>query len=515
VTERKGETPLVSSERAAEELARPGDQPGRRSAWLIAGLCLFYVVVYAALYPPTYSIGDEHGYLSYGLSLARGSFYPDVVDVRVGRVMSQPATGHLAPVFAIGTSVLVAPVAEIDWRASFAVILGVHLLGTFFCAVALRRLGLSPIYASLYLLHPVAALYSRTVMSDIPTMTAMMAAVAAWVGTRRRPLLTGLALGLSVNFRFSQAVLVAAFGIAVLARDLVRSRREGALKLESSLRVALGLAPGLLLFLAVSLHLYGGFFLPPGARFALANIPDHLPRYLLTQNAFYPLGMLVAFFFPSRLRLECICVTLVALLLFGSFNHLYEGFGSLAQALIGDRFFLPVFSLIIIPYAGALDWIVNRWARWRRAMLSAGICGLMLTYVALSVVHQDRLRHQAEIQNTIYDSTAEDAIILFGSVTAGEYFFDGLGRRVPMPWYWLNSRHEKFKREYVEQVREAIPNVYVLSAERTDRDRLDARLRSNMLTAISMGFIYEPVVSAEIPPDRIEIYQITRTRRRR
>jgi 4-amino-4-deoxy-L-arabinose transferase-like glycosyltransferase len=126
------------------------------------------------------------------------------------------------------------------------------------CAGALRKVELPVWYAALYLLHPVAALYSRTAMSDVPTMTLTMLGLWCYLGPASRPFLAGLAWGLMPHFRFSQAMAIAALGAAALLRDLMHSHREGRLTLRRSLLIGAGLSPGLLSWFALNALVYGG-----------------------------------------------------------------------------------------------------------------------------------------------------------------------------------------------------------------------------------------------------------------
>jgi hypothetical protein len=499
--------PHPSPPDASGELGSP-----RTQLALLGALALFSVGTYAALYPPTYSIIDEQGYLSYGLVLARGTPFADVAEVRATR--SDYVRGHLVPEFGLGTSALLMPFVRLDWRAGFAVILATHLLGTALCALALRRARLPPLFAVLYLFHPVAVLYSRTAMSDVPTMALVMAGVAAWVGPRRRPFWAGLALGFTPHFRFAQAPAVAAVGAAVLLRDLWESRRQGRLQLRPTLLFVLGLLPGVTSWLALNALLYGGpLDVPVEYALSTAYLPHNLPRYLLSQNLIYPLALLLAVAVPSTLRLECGLVALTSLGVYGSFLHLYRGFGSFSQIVIGDRFFLPLFPFLVIPYAGALLWLLRRTGRARAFLFGAGVAGLAAGSLAISLVHQERLRGQERIQRLIYDSTREGSLVVTPGMTGWEYFFDPLGRREPVLAQWLELDSGVFHRSlYLRRLEQRIPDVFVLLAERTDRGQ-GVRADRRLLEELERRYVLEEVAHVDAAPDRIRILRITGRRR--
>ncbi len=205
----------------------------KQNAWLLAGLACFYVAVYAAWYPRTFSILDEQAYLSFAVALTKGTVFADVAGVDSVRTMS--VGEHSAPMIGLGTSLLFAPVVNWNWRASFAIILATHLIGWLACAGALRKVELPVWYSVLYLLHPVAALYSRTVMSDVPTMSLMMLGLWMYLGPGSRPFLAGFFWGLMPHFRFAQVVTLAVLGAGVFSRDLVHGVRVGRIAIRRTL----------------------------------------------------------------------------------------------------------------------------------------------------------------------------------------------------------------------------------------------------------------------------------------
>lgn len=463
-------------------------------------LGLAFAAVYAALYPATYSILDEQGYLSYALTLLHGTPHPDVAGVYMVRARFYAQTGHLAASFPPGTSALIAPaMALLSWRASFACIALAHLAGSALCALALHRAGLPRGFALLYLLHPVAVLYSRTVMSDVPAMALTMGAVAVWLGPRASPALAGALLGASMWFRFAQLPLLAAFAGALLLRALRSPAERAAL-----LRFAAGAIPAVGALLAFNTALYGAPLPPGDDAFALANVPRNLVTHVAHLNLIYPLLLVVALAFPSALRLECALGALGTLAMYAAFFHSYQGFGALGQIVVADRFFLPLFALLCVPYAGALDALLARMPRWRAPGMALGGLALAAVALAISVLHQQRLRTQAELQEMLYAQTPPDATIVCASLSAHEYFFDGLGRRRVLSWPTLEEGSP-----YLPALRAAVPQLYLVAAERTDQAGRDARGVSRLLADARREFTFRTLASVDRPPDRVTLYQVT------
>ncbi len=463
-------------------------------------LGLAFAVVYALLYPATYSILDEQGYLSYALTLLHGTPYPDVAGVRVVRAVFYAHSGHLAASFPPGTSALIAPaLAVLPWRTAFACIALTHLAGSALCALALRRAGLPRGFALLYLLHPVAVLYSRTVMSDVPAMALTMGAVAVWLGPERRPALAGALLGASCWFRFAQLPLLAAFGAAQLWRAL-RSRDERA----ALVRFVAGALPFVAALLAFNLLMYDVPLPASEGAFGLANVPRNIATHLAHLNLVYPLLLIAALAFPSALRVECALGALGTLAMYAAFFHQYQGFGALGQIVIADRFFLPLFALLCVPYAGALDALLARVPRWRSLCMTLGGVGLACVGLAISVLHQQRLHAQAEIQDLVYANTEPGSIIVCASLSAHELFFDGIGRRDVLSWAALDENST-----VLPALRNAIPRVYIVAAERTDQTGRDTRGVEHLLGDARREFTFRPVARVDRAPDRVTLYQVT------
>jgi hypothetical protein len=323
--------------------------------------------------------------------------------------------------------------------------------------------------------------------------------VAVWLGPRRRPALAGALLGVSFWFRFAQLPLLAAFGAAQLWRALRSADERAAL-----LRFAAGALPFVAALLAFNTWLYD-VALPAGeASFGLANVPRNLATHLVHLNLVYPLLLVAALAFPSALRVECALGALGTLAMYAAFFHSYQGFGALGQIVVADRFFLPLFALLCVPYAGALDALLARVPRWRSLAVTLGGVGLAGVALAISVLHQQRLRAQAEIQELVYAKTEPGAIIVCASLSAHELFFDGIGRRDVLSWGALDPGSP-----LLPALRAAIPRVYLVAAERTDQTGRDTRGVEHLIRDARREFTFRPVASVDRAPDRVTLYQVT------
>jgi hypothetical protein len=330
-------------------------------------------------------------------------------------------------------------------------------------------------------------------------MALTMAAVAAWLGPRANPALAGALLGASAWFRFAQFPIVAAFAAAQLWRAL-RSRDERA----TLLRLAAGALPFIAALFAFDIAIYGAPLPPGDAAFGLANVPRNLGAHFAHLNLVYPLLLVVALAFPSALRLECALGALGTLAMYAAFFHSYQGFGALGQILVADRFFLPLFALLCVPYAGALAALLARLPRWRSPALALGGLALAALALAISVLHQQRLRAQAEVQDMLYAKTPPNATLVCASLSAHELFFDGIGPRRVLSWPALEPDSG-----FLPSLRAAIPTLYLVAAERTDQTGRDARGIERLLADARREFTFRPIASVDRAPDRVTLYQVT------
>lgn len=328
-----------------------------------------FVVVWLVATPVCWTIFDEQAYLTQALRFADVPFpAAPVLDGSPvpGPRMHLDAAGREVPEFALGWPLLLAPLAGLGPTAAFAVTLLLHLLGTAAFVGVLRRLELPDAWALLYLLHPTAVLLSRTAMADVPAMALTAIGLWCWLEpSRRSALLAGLVWGASIHLRWSQGAIVGGLVLAAL----IRRDRIGPL--------LLGVAPGVVSALALSLALHGTLLPPRSIGFDPSVLLVNVPWYVVGLLMLYP-GLVLTPARPMPLRTEAVAVLLTSLVLFGAFGHRFTGIGP-GAFVVGLRFFLPATVLLLPGYIVALR-------RWRVDVRWAAV-GLVLLAVAIQVRH--------------------------------------------------------------------------------------------------------------------------------
>jgi len=208
----------------------------------------------------------------------------------------------------------------------------------------LRKLNIDPVYSLIFLLHPTILLFSRTLMSDIPSMFFLLLGILFLLD--KKSITAGLSLGFLVLLRYPNFIII----IGIL----------GALLYTKEYKKALLLLPGIAFFsfvlLGYILHAFGfpsGLFSISGARsFSIQYFIYNLPYYLLSLNVLYPGMLLGAIFFGFKSRkISFFVIPALVVILFYSFYYYIDGGSNIIEKLVkGQRFMVPIIPLLLIPY---------------------------------------------------------------------------------------------------------------------------------------------------------------------
>ncbi len=381
-----------------------------RSGALLLLASAVVVLTWTLATPITWTIFDEQAYLTQAQRFASGEAFPAahrLGDVALpGPRMFVDDIGREVPEFGLGWPLLLAPLARSGPVFAFGLTLLLHLLGTAAFVGVLRRLGMRPLWALLYLLHPTAILLSRSAMADVPTMAATAIGLYAWLEPRRPrrgALLAGLIWGASLHLRLSQGPLLVALSLAALWTDRERGERRAPALLA-------GLLPGVVTALLLSVWLHGTLLPPTTASLSPVFVVSNLPVYALWLLLLYP-GLLLVPLRPGPLRAEAIAMLAASLALFGVFEHRYTGLGA-GALVVGLRFFLPATVLLLPGYARRLEALSGllppRVAR-SGAVLAA--LTLLSATVGLQVKHGALQRSQDGLAAAVARRLTDDVLI--------------------------------------------------------------------------------------------------------
>jgi hypothetical protein len=208
-------------------------------AWWV--LCLAALVAVVFL-PSTMTNGDEYLYAGQARMLLRGHLLPVDGDP-IPAIVSEPDAVIRYP---LGWPLLLALPALVGFRAMFLAPLVMHLLGAAAVARMLVRRGVPSWLTALYVFHPVLWSYSRTLISDAPTVAVVLLAMDAW--ENRQTITAAGALGYSVLMRVASIGVAAGWLLALLPEVRLRWRSV------VGLAVAVGLAAAGVLAVSAIVH---------------------------------------------------------------------------------------------------------------------------------------------------------------------------------------------------------------------------------------------------------------------
>jgi hypothetical protein len=396
---------------------------GRRREWaLLTALMLAYAAIFVAYYPPLPGIEDEIGFVNQALVWSRGAISAE------GAGLSDladfvPVAGRHVAARHPGRSLAALPFLALGGvRATFVSGLLLHLAMTALAALLLSRLGRSPLWAALLLLHPTLAIYSRTIMADAAAGTGLLlAAVAVTSASPLAGLGAGLAVGLAASMRYHAAlalpIVAAAF---VLPRGRPRPWRDARLCL-----LAGGFAGGLIVI--YNLVVYHAPIEPfTGSRgyFSTSFFVPHGSYYAAALMTLWPAMLLAPALDRSPLRwlVRGVCGLFLGFLTLYYFHDRAPNW--LGTVVVGQRLLQVALPLWVVSYAGVLDdWLVGPVRRRLGDHLFVGLAGLACVALlgATGLIfdrHQRHLNELLEARDAVIARVPEDSLILYdGSFT--------------------------------------------------------------------------------------------------
>ena len=305
---------------------------------------ILQVAVTFLFYPDFYGIYDEDLYLTAARVMQNGSFFYEKVGVDAPLLGTVEGIKGAVSIYPPGNSALLLPFTVINWKLGFLKNILLYI-GSFLLFISiLRKLKIDPVYSLIFLLHPTIVLFSRTLMSDIPSMFFLLLGVFLLLD--KKSLAAGFSLGFLLLLRYPNLILI--IGIF------------GALLYEKEYKKALHLLPGVALFslvlLGYVLYVYGsilGPFAVDGARsFGFSYFIYNFSYYLLSLNVLYPGMLLIAFFLGFKdKKVSFFIIPSLVTIIFYSFYYYIDGGSNIIEKLVkGQRFMIPVIPLLIIPY---------------------------------------------------------------------------------------------------------------------------------------------------------------------
>jgi len=302
------------------------------------------IAVIFLFYPEFYGIYDEDLYLTATYAMQKGSFFYEKSGVDAPFLGVEKGIGGTISQYPPGNSALLLPFTILHWKLGFLKNIFLYIGSLFLFILILRKLNIDPIYSLIFLLHPTILLFSRTLMSDIPSMFFLLLGIFFLLD--KKSLAAGFSLGFLVLLRYPNLVII----VGII----------GVLLYEREYKKTLLLLPGMFFFFLVLLayilstfgFILGPFSLSNAGLFSFKYFVHNFSYYFLSLNVLYPGMLLIAVFLVFKdKKISLFVIPAFLLIIFYSFfSYIDTGSTALEKLVKGQRYIVPVIPLLLIPY---------------------------------------------------------------------------------------------------------------------------------------------------------------------
>jgi len=361
-------------------------------------------VILFIFYPPYYAISDEQAYLSTAYALGKGTFFLDNAGLK-NTIAAIRTENHLINKYPVGNSLLLAPFTIINWKLGFLRNYIFFFAGFLLFLKILDHYGIERKMALLYLLHPSIILYSRTLMSDIPSM--FFALLGVYLILKKRYYLGGIFLGFNLLIRYTNLLIP----LGICTGLLFEKRFKDVLKILPGVFLGLGL---LLLYNWIA---WGDIFLPfvktGGRRFSIKYLWTSGLYYLISLNVLYPFMLVITLIQGIKRKFTgFLFTTLMFLITYSFYYYIHKGSNLIETLVMGQRFMLPVIPLMLLLYANYVD-------RGHSLKISLTWILPLLFILDTEMIwkHQIYLNRHRKMAETVLNKTRGSDILILSSET--------------------------------------------------------------------------------------------------
>ncbi|MBI2136184.1 glycosyltransferase family 39 protein [Candidatus Woesearchaeota archaeon] len=425
--------------------------------YLLLAAAILYVIIYVSFYPTFYTFVDENEYLRGSYLLSQGRLkvtdthqqyrylpFTDPCD------NDKPCSSslHYSNKYPPGMFLLLLPFTIISWKLGFLLSLAAHLASFYLLIKILRKLSINEYFALLYLFFPGIVFFSRTMMSELPSIFFILLSFYFYIKEDKKDkVLAGIFTGVAILIRYTNALFFIALSLAMFLRWLKETRwRLNSRNLFNKQAVdyllfLISFVPFLILLLLYNKHAYNGFLnfgytlQNSGVSVVLFKSFYTYFKYIGALLIVYPLMLLAPIYYRGKYKLEIILSTYLFLIVFGM-QDLFH-YDVIKNLIIGTRYMFPVLPLMLIAYFGVLEnvinWLINRYnSKFNlKTYLSPNKCILFIVMIlfllsiTITKAQYGYSSNLGSIKDTIYNSVPPDSIIygeLFEMMFINEHF---------------------------------------------------------------------------------------------
>jgi len=375
----------------------------RRQAWVVWLIGSAFVLTLLVLFYPRTTVSvDEERYLAMAGYLMRGQAFDRSSEAwfwkpRPDGIHFDRTVYSLSPL----CSALLIPFVKAGWRSSCLLGTVAHVLAFGGMIYVLRRRGLSPLWAMLYLLYPTSILYSRMIMVDVPSSALVVLMLVLLHRERPNYFVAGLVMGLAILLKLSNLPVIGMFALVTFVEDLM-PRRSGSASGADAPRfrwfwMGLGMLPGLLVLATINTIFFNGPFSNgymgiAGGYFRWTYFVRYLPFYVKSLMTMYPLMLITPLFLRGRYRREMGLSCLASLIFFSAYYTMDQGNTWYEYMVRGLRFQLIVVPFYTIAYAEASTRLAEK-LHLRRLVRPALATAVVLLCAGAAVISRQFFEH--------------------------------------------------------------------------------------------------------------------------
>ncbi|MFH1316591.1 MAG: hypothetical protein ABII01_03670, partial [Candidatus Woesearchaeota archaeon] len=355
----------------------------------------YYIFLFLVFYPPFYGSPDSHHYLrSAFLMKSSGLIVNDPLH-SFGNHFN--GIGFVSK-YNIGVSLIYLPFILFGWKFAFLSGLFLHLIGFIFFWKIIKKLDYPEIYSLFYLLFPPLTYYSRILLSEIASITFIIAATYFYLkNSPRSNVIAGMLFGFSILIRYTNVFIAISF---LLVSFFIKKRRFYPL--------ILGMIPFIIIILLTNNYLYGsifstGYSLSGETLLFFSKIPYRIILYSIALSILYPGMMFALLFYKNKLRFEFL-ISFVTLLFFYSAVHIGGFQFRLLDLMIATRYLAPLFPFFIIAYIPFYRNMILLSRLSLRWITILAILGLILILPFTFAIHNNFLYGRFEIMESLAEN---------------------------------------------------------------------------------------------------------------
>jgi hypothetical protein len=394
-------------------------QVDRRS--ILISMAVVYAVIFLIFYPQFHTFYDESLYVHGAWLLKEGKSLK--VSNPIESLTFIEHSDHFVSHYPIGVPIILIPFAAIGGLFISGLVL--HLIGFFIFSRIMKRLKYDEIFSVLYLLFPGFVFFSRTVMSEIPSVVAILAAFYFYLGEKKSDnVLAGAFFGAACLFRYTNLLIAMPFFVITFWRAIKTK------KIEKLVLMCAGFVPFAVGILYYNAIIYGGMFKTgiTTPRPAVSQMISIFGKFLVAMLIVYPLMIIAPFIYKGKMKEEIVLSTLVfvGLFSFAGIDTFHYDFAK--NMVIGARYLFPVVPLMLIAYVPFFIGICKFFKLKYKAILYVVMLFLFIGYVGISYKQYSFTNSSKEISNTIYANT-EDGSLIFGNGYTLSFVNNFIGER--------------------------------------------------------------------------------------